>query len=360
MVNYQSFQLSITYFGTMCKYILVASLVMISCAAPQGKVEESNLPQLAIELKLLHAVQSNHIRGLHLLNDEIAWASGAAGTFMRCVDGNEWSADTIAGYTHLDFRDVHAFTDSIALVMAAGDEGRILRTEDGGDSWIEVYTRLDTGIFLDGMDFFGNVGYCYGDPIDGKMVLIKSEDQGRTWTEVDLETIPSAMPKEAGFAASGTGIIVNGKTIHIATGGDIAARVLTFQEDEWNAISTPMRGGEACGIFSMAFVPPSTLVTVGGCYLDLAASAGNCAISNDNGMTWELISENQPRGYRSCVAYSESSDLLVACGRTGIDYSLDQGRTWSSISDEGFYTCSLGDSTGWLMGRGGKLAKLTW
>lgn len=244
--------------------------------------------------------------------------------------------------------------------MAAGDEGRILRTEDAGSTWSEVYTRLDTGIFLDGMDFFGNTGYCYGDPLDGKFVLIKSEDRGKTWNEVDPETMPSAMPKEAGFAASGTGIVVQEKEIYIATGGDIAARVFSYRNDDWHTINTPMRGGEACGIFSMAFIPPSNLVTVGGCYLDSTASAGNFAISNDNGLTWESISENQPRGYRSCVAYSESADLLVACGRTGVDYSLDKGRTWQAVSDEGFYTCSLGESSGWLMGRGGKLAKLTW
>ena len=349
-----------TYFGPMYKYFLIVCLALIACSSPQEQIEMDQPRELELEFQVMDAIQSDHIRGLHVVNDEIAWASGAGGSFMRCVTGKEWTADTIAGYTHLDFRDVHGFSDSVALVMAAGDEGRILRTEDTGATWAEVYTRLDTGIFLDGMDFFGNVGYCYGDPIDGKFVLIRSEDQGRTWTKVDSETVPSAMPKEAGFAASGTGVIVNEQAIHIATGGDLAARVFTLQDGEWKTINTPMRGGEACGIFSMAHIPPSTLVTVGGCYLDSAATAGNCAISIDNGLTWESISEDQPGGYRSCVAYSESANLLVACGRTGIDYSLDQGRTWLPLSEEGFYACSLGESSGWLMGRGGKLAKLTW
>lgn len=147
-----------------------------------------------------------------MVNDTVAWASGSGGTFLRTVDGNNWKADTIVGYTHLDFRDVHAFDANTALVMAAGEEGRILRTKDGGLHWTEVYTRLDSGIFLDGMDFNGEIGYCYGDPINGKMVIIKSMDAGRTWSEVSSEFIPWALPKEAGFAASGTGIEVKENT----------------------------------------------------------------------------------------------------------------------------------------------------
>ena len=344
----------------MNRCYLLIFLVLIGCSSPQENIIEHSENSLTLELEIIDPIQLEHIRGLHQLDDEVAWASGAGGTYIKMIDGSEWTSDTLAGYTHLDFRDVHGFTDSIAIIMASGDEGRMFRTADAGTSWIEVYTRLDSGIFLDGMDFHGNIGYCYGDPINGTMVLIKSGDQGKTWIEIDPETMPVAMPKEAGFAASGTGIVAVEDALQIATGGDIAARVMTFYAEEWQAINTPMRGGEACGIFSMAFVPPSTLVTVGGCYLDSAVNDGNCAISTNHGKTWKLISENQPRGYRSCVAYSKESNLLVACGRTGIDYSLNQGRTWTALSDEGFYTCTLADSTGWLMGRGGKLAKLTW
>lgn len=340
--------------------ILIASLFFVACTAPESNSEAVKHDRLKIDLEIKTSAQNQHIRGLQIVKDDIAWASGVGGTFMRTIDGGDWRSDTISGFTHLDFRDIHAFDDSTALVMAAGNEGRILRTSDGGNTWAEVYTRLDSGIFLDGMDFFGDTGYCYGDPIDGKMVLIKTENRGLTWVEMDNTNMPTALPKEAGFAASGTGVILGRNRLHIATGGDIATRVLTLSEGSWNASTTPMRGGEGCGIFSMVHLPPATILTVGGCYLDSTNSAGNCAISVDSGSTWELISENQPRGYRSCIAYSEAANLLVACGRTGVDYSLDQGRTWLPLSDEGFYTCSLGDSIGWLMGKGGKLAKLTW
>ena len=315
-----------------------------------------------LSIKTFERVTKANIRGLYLVNDSVGWASGSSGSFLRMIDGENWIADSIAGYTHLDFRDVHAFDANTALLMAAGEEGRILRTQDGGLSWAEVYTRLDSGIFLDGMDFLEWQGYCYGDPIDGKFVLAKTLDYGKTWNHVDSKIIPQALIKEAGFAASGTGVlVVTEKMKFIATGGDSVARIMrTFLgQGEWEFYNTPIRSAEGCGIFSLC-LGNRTIIAVGGCYLDSTNSKGNCAVSIDWGKTWQLVTENQPRGYRSCVAASKSKSLLISCGRTGVEYSLDDGFSWIPLSDDGFYTCSLADSTGWLMGKRGKMAKLSW
>jgi photosystem II stability/assembly factor-like uncharacterized protein len=301
------------------------------------------------------------IRGLFMVNDTVGWASGSGGTFLRMVDGANWISDTIAGYTHLDFRDVHGFDENTAVLIASGNEGRILRTKDGGENWTEVYTRLDSGIFLDGMDFNKFVGYAYGDPIHGKFVLLRTEDQGRTWSESsELEQLPVALANEAGFAASGTGIVLAGAKRIIATGGDSVARIMhTDNYGNWSVSNTPLRSESGCGIFSIAVINEK-IVAVGGCYLDSTSTDRNCAVSEDWGRTWKLISENPPQGYRSCVAASNDQELLVTCGRTGVEYSVDEGENWIPLTDEGFYTCSLADSTGWLMGRGGKMAKISW
>lgn len=334
-------------------------MLMAACTADRQPTCNSLQSPVELQLKSLEQNQPNHIRGLFMVTDEVAWASGAGGTFTKTIDGTTWISDTIAGYTHLDFRDVHAFDAETAVIMAAGSEGRILRTMDGGNSWIEVYTNLDSGIFLDGIDFDGDTGYCYGDPMNGAMLVLKTLDQGRNWTELNSNEIPRTLPNEAGFAASGTGVITAENQTWVATGGGEFARIFRSVSDEWSVFNTPMRSAEGCGIFSMAHISPSTLVAVGGCYLDSTSIVGNCAVSLDNGETWISISKNGPRGYRSCVAYSEAMNVLVACGRTGVDVSKDRGRTWEALSDEGFYTCTLGDSTGWLMGRRGKIAKLS-
>ena len=332
---------------------------LFSCQNKAQKVDRVSEFRISLEPK--EEASKAHIRGLFLVDDNIGWASGAGGTFLRMTDGENWSADTITGYTHLDFRDVHGFDANTALLMAAGEEGRILRTEDGGISWVEVYTRLDSGIFLDGMDFHNNVGYCYGDPIDRKFVIVWSDDFGKNWEKLPSHVIPNSLPKEAGFAASGTGILTLGKMSYIATGGGATARIMrtSLRKGTCEMFDTPLRSAEGCGIFSLT-AANETLVAVGGCYLDSTNAEANCAISKDWGETWTLIDENQPRGYRSCVAYSQQSNLLIACGRTGMEYSIDEGFNWIPISDEGYYTCALADSTGWVMGKSGKMARVSW
>lgn len=336
-------------------FVFGAGWGLFSCQQPITEKEKT----FRIGIEPVEAVCNASIRGLHILNDSLGWASGSKGTFLRMTDGKTWKADTISGYTHLDFRDVHAFDHQTALLMAAGEEGRILRTANGGISWTEVYTRLDSGIFLDGMDFFRGVGYCYGDPIEGKFVVLRSDDLGKTWTELSAAELPDALALEAGFAASGTGVVCAENGVSIATGGDSVSRIFSFRNGQWNAYRTPVRSAEGCGIFSLVGTD-DRLVAVGGCFLDSTNALANCALSMDEGQTWKLVEENRPRGYRSCVAYAALSKLLVACGTTGMEYSLNGGWDWVAISDVGYHTCSLADSTGWAMGRGGRMAKLHW
>ncbi len=105
----------------------------------------------------IERVTSAHIRGLHLLNDQTGWASGVGGTVLHMTNGVQWEVIEVPGYAHLDFRDIYGFDALTALAMAAGEEGRLIRTEDGGKTWTEVYTNLEEGIFLDGIDFEGKI-----------------------------------------------------------------------------------------------------------------------------------------------------------------------------------------------------------
>lgn len=347
-------------------YNLISALAVLlglfSCKQPDNSTNvNDHLGAVTPTIETTNRVTNAHIRGLFLINDSVGWASGTEGTFLKMVNGKTWVSDTVSSYTHLDFRDVHAFDEHTAILMAAGNEGRILRTSDGGKSWQDVYTNLEEGIFLDGMDFQGDVGYCYGDPIKGKFVVLKSDNRGKTWRQIEPSVLPDALSKEAGFAASGTGVLTFEKTIIIATGGDSIARVLktTLGESSWKFFNTPIRSGEGCGIFSMTNTN-QTVVAVGGCYLDSTNNLANCAISKDGGKSWKLINESAPRGYRSCVAYAEAGAFLIACGRTGIDISYDYGQSWKPLSNEGYYVCALSESTGWLMGKRGKMAQITW
>src|SRR5262249_26454771 len=75
------------------------------------------------------------------VNPQVIWASGRAGTFTVTTDGGQtWRAGVVPGAEQLQFRDVQAFSASVAYLLSIGTSGdptdfRIYRTEDGGATW---------------------------------------------------------------------------------------------------------------------------------------------------------------------------------------------------------------------------------
>ena len=79
---------------------------------------------------------------------------------------------------------------------------------------------------------------------------------------------------------------------------------------------------------------------IGGDYTKPDDNSANKIRTIDGGKTWELVAENKEPGYRSCIQYIPNSDgkELLAVGFKGMDYSNDNGTTWSHVTDEGFYS----------------------
>ena len=71
-----------------------------------------------------------------------------------------------------------------------------------------VYENNDPSSFLNCMDFWGNgKGVAFGDVIEGKVLILLTDDNGQTWREAPSENIPDAVEGEVGFAASGTSLV---------------------------------------------------------------------------------------------------------------------------------------------------------
>lgn len=311
---------------------------------------------------------TSSFRGLCAVDEKIAWVSGTKGSYARTIDGGQtWLADSVAGATNLDFRDVQAFEANLAYLMSAGsgELSRIYKTTDGSKSWQLQHTNKIPEGFFDGMAFWdADNGVLIGDPVNGRLFIMLTSDGGKTWQPLPPESSPAIVAGEYGFAASGTGIAVYGKNqIWIATGGTVARVFYSSDRGKtWNAANTPIvSGNQSSGIFSIAFRDSLHGAVVGGNYQQSNEAKGNAAISNDGGKTWELIKNPASVEYRSCVAYvpSLSVPMLVTVGPSGSDYSVDDGRTWARFSNEGFHTLSFAGSmsTGWAAGADGRIAK---
>lgn len=345
---------------SLCLLLLYLLLGGVACTSNTSSKVKPKLT--TFQWEALSEVTTAHLRGLFAVNDQIVWASGQKGTFLKTTDGGKtWISDTIPQATQLDFRDIHAFDAQTALVLSAGDDARIYKTKDGGKTWQLTYQNTQKGIFFDGFDFStATTGMAYSDPIDGKLVLIQTKDGGDHWTAIDTALLPPTLAGEAGFAASGTGIVCQNNNIWIATGGGEKARVFRSTDvgKTWKVFDTPMMSAEGKGIFSMTFINEKQGVVVGGSYIDSTNTLNNCAVTEDGGKTWQTITQQQPNGYRSCVAQHPTQQLLITTGRTGSEYSVDHGKTWQTIGTEAYYSCALTEKTAWAVGKGGKMAKM--
>lgn len=307
-------------------------------------------------------------RGICAVNERVAWVSGARGRYARTVDGGKnWIADSVAGATHLDFRDVQAFDANRAYLMSAGpgELSRLYKTTDGGKSWqLQHQNKIPEG-FFDGMAFWDeNNGVVVGDPINSRLFILLTNDGGRNWQPLPAEKSPAVMNGEYAFAASGTGIVALGKNkICLATGGS-AARVFSSSDrgKTWQVNNTPIvNGNQSSGIFSLAFNDEKHGVAIGGDYQQHLETKANVALTDDGGKTWRLPKIYAIVSFQSCVAFvpERATRMLVAVGTSGSFCSQDDGQTWNKLGDMAFHTLSFAPSSrvGWAAGGEGKIAK---
>ena len=307
---------------------------------------------------------TSRLRGVSAPSARVAWASGAGGTVLLTTDGGQsWRRCPVPGAEALDFRDVDAFDERVAYVLSigAGEASRIYKTRDGGASWDEQFRNRDPKAFLDAMAFWGERhGVAVSDSVDGRFVILLTQDGGRHWTRVPTEALPEALANEGAFAASGTNVaVLGGELAWFAT---TAGRVLRTHDRgrTWSVATTPLPAGPSAGIFSVAFRDAAHGVVVGGDYKKEAEATDNAAWSDDGGISWKPGAGLS--GFRSVVAHRPGGDasFWIALGPSGGDVSRDDGRGWTKVEAPGCHAFSFSrdGAAGYCVGEEGRIARL--
>jgi photosystem II stability/assembly factor-like uncharacterized protein len=236
---------------------------------------------------------------------------------------------------------------------------------DGGAHWTLQYTNPNGKAFFDAFAFWdAEHGIALSDPVNGHFLIITTANGGATWKEVTPENIPPPLATEAAFAASGTCLVVRGKShVWFATGGGSDARVFhsTDRSRTWTVAKTPIPvGNSSSGIFSLAFKDARHGIAIGGDYKQADLAKDNVALTDDGGKTWRMIKGSLPSGFRSCVSYVwGTKSSLIVVGPSGSDYSADAGENWATVGKEGFNTVAFTrrGGVGWAVGPRGRIAK---
>lgn len=321
-------------------------------------------------------------RGLAVIGDRTAYVCGSKGTVLKTWNGGErWDTISPPGYSNKEFRDIHV-ADSIILLMSSGDSAVVLRSEDYGKTWKEVFRQDDTLIFLDAMHVVGQMGAIIGDPFpdengDLRFEFLTTRDLGKTWQrDVEMRSRPITKAKEgeALFAASGSNLYYNeyqsssghksSKTFRFITGG----MANTFRMGDFQ-ITIPCRACPSCGMYSMASYSHdgdslnkavTRFVFVGGNYLKPNDSSETAYYFELGSNPFQDASraESMPSGYRSGVAASRDGRIMLCTGTNGCDVSYDGGLNWKPIDLPGMNVVQFSRNYVWMAGNKGQVQRI--
>lgn len=335
-------------------FINALSIICLLVAFPA-----SNLAQ---EFKILTKGVNSSLRGLSVVDENVVWVSGSNGKVAKTTNGGvsfQWF--TVQGYEQRDFRDIHAFDSSTAVIIAIDTPAVILKTIDGGRSWYKVFEDNRPGMFLDAMHFEGKQGVVIGDPIDGRPFIASTSNNGETWQVQYLQNdCQLTINGEAFFAASGSNIQLlkkRGTYFPLYVSGGIQSR-LFFQGQ---CIALPMQSGKnytgANGlIYSSRFKKG---VIVGGDFSDAKRSDSAMVVFELN----KTIKIGQPisipAGYKSGVAFLGKEEIIT-CGTTGVDKWSANNNKWTNLSSQSFHAVQSDENHKilYLCGSKGYIAKI--
>ena len=311
----------------------------------------------AQKIHLLDSGNRVSLRGLSVVSKKVFWVSGTKGTIGITLNGGQhiqWT--TVNGYADRDFRDIEAFDETTALIMAIDSPAVILKTSDGGRSWRKVFEDNRSGMFLDAMYFQNNHdGIVAGDPVDDKFFLAATKDGGESWSVLKESECPVADSGEALFAASGSNIISNKKKIFFVSGG-ITSHFIHGN----HKIKLPLlQGKSSAGANAIDIAEDGRMIMVGGDFSADTISAGNCSITDDAGKTF-LSPVQSPYGYKSSISYI-GSNTWICCGTSGVDISTDHGMNWKHLSDQRFHIVKKAKKGNKIIlaGSNGKVGEMT-
>ncbi|MEQ8470059.1 MAG: hypothetical protein RIC35_02685 [Marinoscillum sp.] len=336
--------------------LIFIGYILLGCAKPQTTIE--TIPLISNTDALLQAIS--------IVDKNVAWVSGHKATFVRTTDGGiNWRPFHYPNDT-LQFRDIHSFDHTEAVIMSAGPGklSRIFKFSDHS-GFREVYVMPHEEGFLNTIEFWDNgKGLAFGDSFNGQLFVLITNDKGETWERIDPSTLPPAGKGEGGFAASGACIsLLRGGRAWIGTGAGGHSRVL-FTDNfgrTWSDYEVPIVKGDAAGITSIHMVDLSTGLIAGGDLAITGAYTDNIAITDDGGKTWTLAGQPITKGafYGSDIIRWKNDFLMIMCGPKGIDYSDDHGHTFNNLDTLNYWAVDLHKSgSGYAVGTDGKLLKL--
>ncbi len=329
---------------------------------------KSSFAQETLSVSHFNTLPKLSIRALEVVNDKTVWFAANRGVWGYTEDsGRTWHIDSLkVDSIYPQFRSMAVLNDSTVLLLGIASPAYLLKTINKGKTWKVVYKNTHPKAFFDSMVFYDKKnGFALGDPINGKIMLIKTTDAGETWSPLADDKIASLSEGEACFATSNTNIDVHKNMLWFITGGkrsrlfysnNLGKSFLTY--------NTPIPQGETMtGLFSFDFFNEKLGIVTGGNYDKTDTSIVSLALTKDGGKTWQVIKHSKPF-FGSCLRFRNATDVFITGHDGTFRYDLKKQKMEEIKDAEGeslkFMTLRFSPSgkVAWMAGGNGKIALL--
>ena len=311
-----------------------SSIKATATAAPVTVLNTATAPKLPV-------VASPQVSDLQMLDASHGWAIGN-GTVMRTNDGGAtWVDASPSGISSLDVTAGRFFLDnSNGWVTISGTSlttGTLYHTTDGGHTWSSTTIPFGEASlqFVDTTDGWAMVGLGAGMSHEA-VAVFRTDDSGKTWNQVFIDdptvsgssdSLPLVGDKNGIVALDGnrgwvTGAQPSSDFIYVYISKDGGS--------SWTQQNIAMPSGFA-GAMTNAFLPrffgSSTGVLPVGLYLDTPATV--FYLSSDGGLTWK---PSTPVALNGKYSIASKVDFFAWDGGPVLSVSHDAGTSWSTVA----------------------------
>lgn len=235
------------------------------------------------------------------------WVAGNAGKILLSENGGEtWNEQETP--VRSDLMDVDSWNRQKAL--AVGNEGTVLRTDNGGEAWSEVESPYSETVNSRGINKLLRISLLddgYGYAVGQWNMIMETQDYGRTWSRITSSTDVNLYGLEA---------INRNLVFGVGELGKILRGTRTDDGNwNWETLKSPVRKS----LKAVEFRNDQAGIIVG--------SQGTVLRTTDGGASWTVVHEDQSTGHLYAAIWT--------------------GEQWLAIGGNGSYVLSQSDEDQW-------------
>src|SRR5574338_1233542 len=242
--------------------------------------------------------------GIHFVNTDTGWAVGDLGALIKTTDGGQsWITEETGRTTPIiKVRSVNS-----QVVIASGFGGLILRSTDGGETFTEIASGVTGDLW--GLQMINDtLGWACGTANS----LIRTTDGGQSWQSLTTPGYSSDywwidfLDKDYGFIAA------NGKVISTKDGGQ-----------SWEII----QAGDNQSLFSVDAIDSLHIAAAG--YGGTGYSAKNI-YSSDGGNSW-INGGSITTHEINCIKYVSPDTGYITMSEVSLWKTTNRGQSWKLL-----------------------------